>query len=265
MQNFGELSKMKTQQGAPIQYTLKLGDDDILMNRLLNREIAIKYSGIIHCVSCGVVTKKSFGQGFCYKCFMNSPMNSECIIRPELCEAHVGKGRDPQWEEEHHNSPHVVYIALTDVAKVGVTRVDQIPTRWIDQGAHKAILLAEVPYRQLAGIIEVAMKDVMVDKTNWRKMLRNEIDESLDPHEVKEEAYESFPEELEEFFSDDDKVWEFQFPVVQYPEKIKSVSLDKMNTIEGTLLGIKGQYLIFDGDRVFNVRNHSGYQIQLEA
>ena len=36
----------------------------------------------------------------------------------------------------------------------------------------------------------------------------------------------------------------------------------KNNNIEGRLLGIKGQYLIFDNDRVFNVRSHQGYIVQ---
>jgi len=256
---------MSTQHKEPIEYSLKLGDDLVEMNPLIGREISLRYTGVIHCVSCGNVTKKSFGQGFCYSCFMKSPMNSECIIRPELCEAHVGKGRDPKWEEEHHNQAHVVYIAFTDVAKVGVTRVDQIPTRWIDQGANQAILLAETPYRQLAGIIEVAMKEIMVDKTNWRKMLKNELNPDLDPFEAKEDAYENFPEELEEFYSDDDTLYDLKYPVLQYPEKVKSLNLEKVPQVTGKLLGIRGQYLLLDGDRVFNVRNHSGYQIALEA
>jgi hypothetical protein len=31
------------------------------------------------------------------------------------------------------------------------SRETQIPTRWIDQGANQALILAETPYRQLAG------------------------------------------------------------------------------------------------------------------
>lgn len=256
---------MQSRHESPIQYALQLGNDLVEMNPLIGKEISLRYTGIINCVSCGVVTKKSFGQGFCFRCFTKSPMNSECIIRPELCQGHVGKGRDPEWEEKHHNQPHVVYIAFTDVAKVGVTRVDQIPTRWIDQGANQAILLAETPYRQLAGIIEVAMKEIMVDKTNWRKMLKNELNPDLDPMAAKEEAYESFPEELEEFFSDDDHLYHMEYPVLQYPTKVKSLSFEKVPHITGKLLGIRGQYLLLDGDRVLNIRNQSGYQVALEA
>jgi hypothetical protein len=259
----GNLSKMRVKQADPIEYTLNLGENAIDMNALLGKEISIRFTGIINCVNCGKVTKKSFGQGFCYKCFINSPSNAECIIRPELCEAHIGKGRDPEWEETNHNKPHVVYLAFTDAVKVGVTRVDQIPTRWIDQGANKAIVLAETPYRRIAGEIEVAMKEHFTDKTNWRTMLKGEVDDSLEPVAEKEEALEVFPEEFEEFYSEDDTFYEFNYPVQEYPSKLNSINLEKMNEFEGRLVGIKGQYLLLSSNRVFNVRNHSGYQIEL--
>ncbi|MCB0738066.1 MAG: DUF2797 domain-containing protein [Bacteroidetes bacterium] len=261
----GNLKKMKTQmQNGLIQYSLIL-DNEIKMNDLIGHTIKLSFGGRINCVSCGNITKKAFGQGFCYKCFISSPMNSECIIRPELCQAHIGKGRDAEWEEKNHNQPHVVYLALTKGVKVGVTRADQIPTRWIDQGAWKAIVLAEVPYRQIAGEIEVALKEHMADKTNWRDMLKNIVSPEIDLEEEKEEALELLPEPLQEFFSDNDDVWELNYPVEKYPVKVKSIGFDKMPVVEGKLFGIKGQYLIFEDERVLNVRNHSGYFIQLEA
>ncbi len=81
----------------------------------------------------------------------------------------MGEGRDVEWEEKHHNQPHIVYLAASDVVKVGVTRETQVPTRWIDQGANEAIKLAETPNRYLAGVLEVALKSEFTDKTNWRK------------------------------------------------------------------------------------------------
>ncbi len=260
----GNLKKMRTAYANPIEYSLDLGGEIIRMNDLVGSEIKLQYNGIINCIDCGVVTKKSFGQGFCYKCFVSSPMNSECIIRPELCEAHLGKGRDVKWEQEHHNTPHVVYLAFTDKTKVGVTRIDQVPTRWIDQGAFKAIILAEMPYRQLAGALEVAMKEHYNDKTNWRSMLKNEVDENIDPTDAKEEALELLPPEFEEFYSDNDTVYEFNYPVIEFPTKVNSINLDKLNEVEGKLMGIKGQYLLFSNNRVLNIRNHSGYFVKLE-
>lgn len=255
---------MRTQLGEPISYTLKLGDDEVKMNELIGKQISMRYAGTINCVSCGKVTKKSFGQGFCYSCFIKSPMNSECIIRPELCEAHLGKGRDAAWEEKNHNKPHIVYLAFTHITKVGVTRVDQIPTRWIDQGAWKAVVLAEAPYRRIAGEIEVALKEHYADKTNWRSMLKNELNEEIAPEEEKEEAIDLLPEPLQEFYSENDEIYEMNYPVLHYPETIKSLTLDKVPEFEGELRGIKGQYLLLDKGRVINIRKHSGYLVEMD-
>ena len=57
----------------------------------------------------------------------------------------------------------------------------------------------------------------------------------------------------------------FAYPVLSYPEKVKSLTLDKVPHIEGTLEGIKGQYLLFDGGRVMNVRRHSGYRVRIDV
>lgn len=260
----GNLNKMRTEQGNPVQYKLQLGDAEINMNELIGKEISLEYTGTINCISCGVVTKKSFGGGFCYKCFTSSPMASECIIRPELCEGHLGKGRDAEWEEKHHNKPHYVYLAASSGVKVGVTREDQIPTRWIDQGASRGIILAEVPYRQLAGLIEVSLKEHISDKTAWQRMLKNEITDA-DLEELKEEMIEYLDEEYYDFISDNDDVTEIEYPVTEFPTKVKSNKLEKVGSISGILKGIKGQYLIFDEGRVINIRSHSGYEVILKA
>ena len=158
-----ELRKMKVSFDNPVNYRLTCNDQMIDMNEQIGKNISLKFSGEIHCIACGKTIKKTYGQGFCYPCFMNSPLNSECIIRPELCQAHLGKGRDPEWENDNHNKPHIVYLALTSGVKVGVTRQDQAPIRWIDQGAWKSIILAETPYRQLAGSLEVYLKNHLTD------------------------------------------------------------------------------------------------------
>lgn len=264
----GQVFKMKVELLEEVAYTLNLHQNDevqsIPMNDYIGKKIRLKYDGDIHCIKCGNKTKTSFGQGFCYPCFTSAPEAAECIIRPELCRAHLGEGRDPEWEERNHNQPHFVYLAATDVVKVGVTRDHQIPTRWIDQGASSAIRLAHTPNRYLAGVLEVALKDHFTDKTNWRKMLKNEIDESIDLEEVKWELEEQLPSDLTEFFSDDDEIVEINYPVLEYPEKVKSLGFDKSPVIEGVLKGIKGQYLLFDDNRVLNMRKHTGYIISFE-
>lgn len=259
----GNLTKMRTQFGSPIQYSLQLQQEIIAMNDLIGKPISIAFNGRINCVSCGKITKKSFGQGFCYNCFMSAPDNSPCIIRPELCEAHLGKGRDIQWELDHHMQPHTVYLALSSGIKVGVTRNTQVPTRWIDQGAWQAIKLAEVPYRQLAGEIEVLLKENYSDKTNWQQMLKNIRAEDIDLMDAKHEASLLLPDEFQDFIADDDTIFEMEYPVMRYPEKVKSINLDKTPAYEGNLAGIKAQYLLFEDGSVINVRNYSGYWVQL--
>ena len=147
--------------------------------------------------------------------------------------------------------------------KIGVTRETQIPTRWIDQGASFAIRVAEVPYRQLAGKIEVALKQTFTDKTNWQRMLKNEIG-YFDLETEKWQIEVLLPNDLSQYMSENDDITAINYPVLQFPSKIKSIGFDKTPLIEGTLLGIKGQYLLFDGDRVMNMRKHTGYHIEIE-
>lgn len=265
----GELRKMNVEldNNDLVQYTMRFfnsvnkTEQTLFLNDLLGKEISIEYEGVILCKSCGNRTKTSFNQGFCYPCFRSSPEAAECIIRPELCRAHLGEGRDIEWEERNHNQSHFVYLAATDVVKVGVTRATQIPTRWIDQGANEAIRLAETPNRYQAGVIEVALKSQFTDKTNWRKMLRNENDESIDLEEVKWELEELLPEDIAQYFSEDDEVTSISYPVLEFPVKIKSLNLDKVPSISGRLMGVKGQYLLLDEDRVINIRRHTSYEV----
>lgn len=265
MEASGNLSKMKTELGSEVEYSLYLGDDIIEMNDYIGSEVSLTFNGQINCVSCGKITKKAFGQGFCYNCFMNSPMNAECIIRPELCEAHLGKGRDVEWEKKNHLQPHYVYLALTSKVKVGVTRMDQIPTRWIDQGAWKAIAIAKTSQRQEAGLIEVSLKNHMGDKTPWRDMLKDVRDTSLDLLALRNKAITLIPEDLKKYALPEGNVTELNFPVDEYPEKIKSLNFDKTPEISGTLVGIRGQYLIFEEGEVLNIRKFSGYHIDFAA
>ena len=236
----------------------------IYLNDLIGKNISLTWNGSIICQSCFVNIKKTFGEGFCYKCFTTAPEATECTIRPELCRAHLGEGRNVEWEQNNHNQPHIVYLAASDKVKVGVTRKNQVPTRWIDQGASKAIFLAETPNRFEAGVLEVALKEYFSDKTNWQRMLKNEIDESIDLVDEKWTLFESFPEDLKVYFSENDQVTLLNYPVLNYPSKIQSLSFDKTAIIEGLLVGIKGQYLIFEGGRVINIRKHTGYSIEIE-
>jgi hypothetical protein len=259
------LKKMDSKLESTVQYSLRTEDEAIPMNDFLGKEISLTWNGVIFCSKCSKQTKKSFGEGFCYTCFTNAPEASPCILHPELCEAHLGKGRDLEYEERNHNQPHYVYLAATDIVKVGVTRATQVPTRWIDQGANSSIILAQTPNRYVAGCIEVAMKEFYADKTNWQSMLRNIHDDSIDLEDEKWRIHEELPSDLTQYWLENDQIFEFNYPVLNYPSKVSSLSLDKTAVVKGTLTGIRGQYLIFDEKNVINIRRHTGYEIDFES
>ena len=187
------------------------------------------------------------------------------MIRPELSKAHLGiPDRDLDFEKSVQLKPHIVYLALSSEVKVGVTRKEQVPTRWIDQGANEALEIVEAPNRYLAGITEVALKKHVADKTNWRKMLKNEVPE-VDLNTVKADLIKYIPDEVQSHITPDNtKSLKLEFPINTYPEKIKSLNLTKTPTYMGQLSGIKGQYLIFDDDTVFNVRSNEGTIVSLQ-
>jgi hypothetical protein len=262
MQYEGVLTKMQTEFGNPIQYYLVFENSFIHVNQLLNKEIEIQFQGY-QCLNCGK-KKKIFRQGFCYDCFYSSPAVGDWIMKPELSTAHLGiADRDLVYEERVQLQPHIVYLALSSEVKVGVTRKTQVPTRWIDQGAEKAIAIVEVPNRYLAGITEVALKNHFVDKTNWRKMLTNDI-VAIDLIAERSILKPLIPSEVHDYFElNKNDLFEMHYPVLEYPTKINSLSLDKTPNFKGVLMGIKGQYLIFKDGTVFNIRSSEGYVVSL--
>ena len=265
MHHEGNILKMRSEYTGTVNYFLPVGNILVDMNELIGKEVELRYLDQINCIRCGRKTKTSFAQGFCYPCFLSAPETSECVLRPELCQAHEGISRDMKWSEEHCLQDHIVYLSLTSGLKVGVTRMSQIPARWIDQGAEKAIRLCKTPNRFLAGRIEVALKDHMDDKTNWRKMLTGHCPDDINLEEEKGRAEELLPMDLRGFVSDDDEVFHLNYPVEHYPEKVKSIGFDKTPYISETLAGIKGQYLIFEDGMVLNIRKHGGYLVSISA
>jgi hypothetical protein len=258
----GTLTKMETEFSNPIQYYLVFGTDFIAMNQLIGKTLNISHKGY-QCLNCGK-PKKIFRQGFCYDCFSTSPAAAEWIIRPELSKAHLDiEDRDLEYEKRVQLQPHIVYMARSSDVKVGVTRKTQVPTRWIDQGAVEALPILEVPNRYLAGVAEVALKNHFSDKTNWQKMLKNEVvKENL--FEKKDELKKWLPQEVLHYLIEDNTSYEINYPIEKHPQKVTSLNLDKTPNYSGKLIGIKGQYLIFEDNTVFNVRTYEGYVVDLE-
>ena len=259
----GNIKKMKAENKEPIQYSFVLSDQIIPINEHIGSTISLKWSRIIHCVKCGNKTNKSFFQGFCYPCFINAPESSECILKPELCQAHEGISRDMEWSKRHCLSAHYVYLSLTSGIKVWVTRHTQIPTRWIDQGAIKALKLAQTPNRYLAGAIEVILKNFVSDRTSWQKMLKNDVDQTIDLYQYRETLKNDLPNDLKTYILDKEVEQGLEYPITQYPEKIKSINFEKVGEYEGVLTGIKGQYIYLDNQYVVNMRKYSGYYFQI--
>jgi hypothetical protein len=255
------LSKMIVQNNTPINYFLKTNSEQISCNTFLQKKISLQFLNQINCSVCNRKIKKSFFEGLCYPCFQSSPQASECIVRPELCRAHLGEGRDIEWEEKHHNQEHCVYLSNTTGMKVGVTRSSHIPSRWIDQGATEGVIIARTPNRFLAGCIEVALKAHISDKTAWQRMLKLSHVE-FDLEKKRDSLIPHLPDSLQQYCVKESPL-SLCFPVFEYPKKIVSISLDKHPNFTGILSGIKGQYFIFSSGEVCNIRKHTGYKVSL--
>lgn len=266
----GALSKMSAQLGDPVvQYAFRLGEGQVAVNPLLGRRIRLEFLGAIHCSHCGRKTSKSFAQGYCYPCFTKLAQCDSCIMSPERCHYEAGTCREPAWGESFCMTDHVVYLANSSGIKVGITRATQVPTRWIDQGARQALPIMRVATRQQSGLVEDLLRSQVADRTNWRALLKGEA-EALDLPAVREAIFEACDagiQGLQQRFGlqsvqklEDVEPLEIRYPVEAYPTKVVSLDLDKTPVLEGTLRGIKGQYLILDTG-VINIRKFTAYQV----
>ncbi|MBT4520025.1 MAG: DUF2797 domain-containing protein [Halieaceae bacterium] len=269
----GAVRKMKTTLASPVQYHLVLGEHDIPMNQYLGKVLRLDYRGVINCVHCNRKTNKSFNQGYCYPCFKRLAQCDSCIMSPQKCHYWAGTCREPQWGEQNCMVDHYVYLANTSGLKVGITRGTQIPTRWIDQGASQAQPIFRVSNRLNSGLVEVVFKDHIADKTNWRKMLSGTAeaaDLELARSRLMADCADQVAALRDQYGQRAITVLEAEsetritYPVASYPTKVSSFNLDKTGSAGGTLMGIKGQYLIFDTG-VINIRKYGGYQLSLSV
>lgn len=267
----GRLAKMLNEHTSPVSYFLKKDQSTVQLNQLIGHRIKFVSNGEIRCCYCQRPTKKSFNQGFCYPCFQKLARCDRCIMSPELCHFKAGTCREPEWAESHCLQPHIVYLANSSGLKVGITRQTQIPTRWIDQGAIQALPIIAVSSRHLSGLVEVILKEWVADKTNWRKMLKHDV-EDMDLSAERDRLLvlaqdqiqalrEDYPGE-DIICLDDGELFEFEYPSRQWPEKIKTYNLDKTVVFEDTLMAIKGQYLIFESG-CLNVRKYTSYDVTI--
>ena len=246
----GTLLKMKTSlnDDGEAHYNLPLSESLTPMNDLVGKKISLRFNHKIFDIYDGEPIKKSYGQGYSYKNLITLARCDTCIVKPELCHYDQGTCREPEWGEKHCMIPHYIYLSITSGVKVGITRHTQLPTRWIDQGAVMAVPFAKVQDRKTSGLVEIEIAKEMSDKTNWRNMLKGQFEE-VDLDLIREQIYDSYGDLLDDMDAEEveDDITHIKYPILSLPEKINSLSFDKKDFIEGTLLGIKGQYLIFDG------------------
>lgn len=263
----GNLRKMQVEDASPVRYFLRIGEQRIPLNDRLGDTVRLDFTGTIHCIACGRKTAKSFNQGYCFPCFRKLARCDRCILSPELCHFHLGTCREPDWGLQHCMQPHVVYLANSSGVKVGITRAGQIPTRWIDQGASQALPMIRVASRRASGLVESVLKAHVSDRTDWRKMLKA----APEPADLRKRAEALLPL-CEEALSGAEPAEEpaqpeflaaaertFDYPILEYPRKVRSINAEKQPSVTGALIGIKGQYLILDTG-VINLRKYSGYE-----
>ncbi|MEE1925762.1 DUF2797 domain-containing protein [Pseudomonas sp. 148P] len=266
----GSIRKMAARLETPVvQYAFRLDEVEVPVNPMIGQTVRLEYLGAIHCSHCGKRTKTSFSQGYCYPCMTRLAQCDVCIMSPERCHYDAGTCREPSWGEQFCMTDHVVYLANSSGIKVGITRASQLPTRWLDQGASQALPILRVATRQQSGLVEDLLRSQVADRTNWRALLKGDA-EPVDLVAVRDQLFGSCAEGisiLQERFGlqaiqplTDGQPLEIRYPVEAYPGKIVSFNLDKNPVAEGTLLGIKGQYLIFDTG-VINIRKYTAYQL----
>lgn len=257
------LSKMKTDLSDQVSYSLANEDQSIEFTKFLGKTISLQFTGNIYCENCGKKTKKSYSQGHCFPCTLKLASCDLCILKPETCHYAQGTCREPEWALTHCFRPHIVYLANSSGLKVGITRETQVPTRWIDQGATQALSVLRVKDRFTSGLVETIFKKHVNDKTDWRRMLKG-ASEEVDLKVLAQELLEKVQVELQnmEYELLNEEIVNISYPVLNYPEKVKSLNLDKTPEVIGTLTGIKGQCLMFN-DSVINIRSHSGYEVKI--
>ncbi|MDG1253555.1 MAG: DUF2797 domain-containing protein [Schleiferiaceae bacterium] len=261
MQTEGPLSKLLLAYQDPIQVYAEAGAHILHLNAQIGKMLRMESLGLWNCMACGEIFSSLFRMGCCKRCFFESPMAGDSILRPELSTAHLGQAdRDLDYEARFQLQAHIVYLADSGGIKVGVTREAQRHTRWMDQGASRVRIIARTENRYEAGVIEVALKAGYSDKTSWRHMLGG----MMTGINLKEEALRAFvlfPPEMKGFFVPDGEEIQLLYPAQGMP-KVTSIKLADGNGFEGRLVGIRGQYLLLEGGRVFNVRAHEGAQVR---
>jgi hypothetical protein len=186
------------------------------------------------------------------------------VVSPVRCHYAAGTCREPEWGEAFCMQPHLVYLANSSGPKVGITTQGGQLGRWLDQGASQGLVVASASSRHLAGVLEDRLSRRVSDRTDWRALLRSDaapvdlvaLRQSLRP------APDDLPDGVR--WLDDQDVVALTFPVLSYPRHLVRFALEREGTVGGRLLGIKGQYLLFEHG-VLNIRRHRAYHVRVDV
>ncbi len=240
----------------PIYYELTLSDQTQALNPLIGHNFRLEFLGEKKCIACGRKVKKLYQGGYCFPCVTTLAQTDLCIVKPHECHFHLGTCRDETYGQTHCMVQHYVYLAVSSQAKVGLTRKGREFTRWVDQGANQAALFAQVDTRKVAGELEMEIAKNLPDKTNWRHLVQG-ITTDVDLLNLAKMTKDNLSPSMQRYVLPEFTVHTFTYPVMDcVTPKAKSIDLEKM-TIESVLVGIRGQYLLFEQGAV-NVKKHAG-------
>lgn len=242
-------------------------DSHSILNDLIGRNFQISVSPLRQCLGCSKGVKKVV-QGYCYLCSQRLARCDLCILKPHLCHYDQGTCREPQWGLEHCFSDHILYLSRTSGLKVGLSGAGRFLRRWVDQGAQQAALLASFSSRYEAGLVENWLSQSFNDKTNWRHLLTGVVcqDDNFEQtfREIQQQIAENTKISRDKVHLIDYQPHYFQYPVESYLERAKTVNLDKVSFFEDKLIGIKGQYMLFQEHGGLNMRKYQGYDMTME-
>jgi Protein of unknown function (DUF2797) len=266
----GALRALRSQAATPVEYALDLDTTQIPLNELLGQRLVIAFDGTISCRHCGAVTRKSYGDGYCYPCFKTLARCDLCVVSPARCHYAAGTCREPDWGEAFCMQPHLVYLANSAGAKVGITKPENLPRRWLDQGATQALVIMHTATRHQAGCVEAVLARHVSDRTDWRALIGSDA-QPVDLAHLATQLRQAAAVELAELerrfptclrWTDAPLTENFSYPVARYGSPARGLVLTVEQPVAGALLGIKGQYLLLDTG-VFNVRRHTSYHVTL--
>lgn len=268
----GALS-IRADEAGLAHYDLRVDDQKLSLNKHLGTPLEISVDGAIHCINCQRPTRKSFGQGHCWRCFTTLARCDTCMMSPERCHYFQGTCREPAWGERYCFTPHLVYLANASAPKVGITRATNLPGRWLNQGATQGLGILGVATRQQSGFVEALFRQEISDRTSWQRMLKGPP-ERVDLYALRDRLIERLSPGLEALRArfgehaitpiEAPPAACLDYPALRWPEKVRSHNLDRTPRIEGTLIALKGQYLLLDSG-VINLRKYAGYRVTIRV